>query len=34
LGKASLLNRDWSFLLGLRDAGLRAAERWLSLDWQ
>ena len=29
LGKASALNLDWTFLLALRDAGRRAAERWL-----
>src|SRR5215218_6538117 len=29
LGEASALNLDWDFLLELRDAGRRAAERWL-----
>jgi NTE family protein len=29
LGEASALNLDWTFLLALRDAGRRAAERWL-----
>ena len=29
LGKASALNLDWTFLLALREAGRRAAERWL-----
>jgi NTE family protein len=29
LVEASALNRDWEFLLRLRDAGRQAAERWL-----
>jgi NTE family protein len=29
LGEASALNLDWDFLLELRDAGRRAADRWL-----
>ena len=30
LAEASALDRDWDFLLQLRDAGRHAAERWLS----
>jgi NTE family protein len=30
LGEASALNRDWDFLVGLRDAGRAAAGRWLA----
>jgi NTE family protein len=30
LAEASALNRDWDFLVQLRDAGRQAAERWLS----
>ncbi|WP_247654369.1 MULTISPECIES: patatin-like phospholipase family protein [Microvirga] len=32
LCEASALNLDWNFLLALRDAGRRAAERWLSQE--
>ena len=32
LGEASALNLDWKFLLGLRDAGRRAADQWLHRD--
>ena len=32
LSEASALNRDWDFLVQLRDAGRQAAERWLKSD--
>jgi NTE family protein len=32
LAEASALDRDWDFLLQLRDAGRHASERWLSRD--
>jgi NTE family protein len=30
LHEASALNLDWDFLLGLREAGRRAADQWLA----
>jgi NTE family protein len=32
LAEASALNLDWDFLLALRDAGRRAADRWLNQE--
>jgi NTE family protein len=32
LGEASALNRDWEFLVGLRNAGRAAADRWLAQE--
>jgi NTE family protein len=32
LGEASALDRDWDFLVSLRDAGRAAADRWLAAE--